>query len=106
MYICIKWSEIHSVMSDSLWPHGSQRIPVHGILQARKLDWYLPNPGIEPRSRIVGRFFTSWVTREALHITAISYHLWEQCPLTLKADNFLQMEPESCDARAGRKNEV
>ena len=40
-------------MSDSLQPHGL----VHGILQARVLEWVaihspgdLPNPGIEPRS--------------------------------------------------------
>ena len=39
---------------------------VHGILQARILEWVaflsgdLPNPGIEPRSpRIAGGFFTS-----------------------------------------------
>ena len=53
-------SESFSVMSDSLWLHG---YIVHGILQARKLEWVavpfskgssqprdLPNPGIEPRS--------------------------------------------------------
>ena len=41
---------VYSVMFDSL--------PVHGILQARILEWvdisfsgYLPDPGIEPRSR-------------------------------------------------------
>ena len=50
-----KWSESHSIMSDSLWPHGLYR--PHGVLQARILEWvafpfsrYLPNPGIEPRS--------------------------------------------------------
>ena len=47
-------SESHSVMSDSLRPHG---LYVHGILQARILEWVafpfsrdLPNPGIKPRS--------------------------------------------------------
>ena len=46
-------SESHSVISDSLQPHGL----VHGILQARILEWVaflfsrgLPNPGIKPRS--------------------------------------------------------
>ena len=46
-------SESHSVISDSLQPHGL----VHGILQARILEWVaflfsrgLPNSGIEPRS--------------------------------------------------------
>ena len=44
-----KVTESHSVMSDSLRPHG--------ILQARTLEWVafsspgdLPNPGIKPRS--------------------------------------------------------
>ena len=32
----------------------------------------LPNPGIKPRSRIAGGFFTVWLTREALMI-AISH---------------------------------
>ena len=46
-------SESHSVISDSLQPQGL----VHGILQARILEWVaflfsrgLPNPGIKPRS--------------------------------------------------------
>ena len=46
-------SESHSVVSDSLRPHGI----VHGSLQARILEWVaipspgdLPDPGIEPRS--------------------------------------------------------
>ena len=47
---------------------------VHGILQARILEWIafpfsrdLPNPGTEPRSsHIAGRFFTSWATRKTL----------------------------------------
>ena len=53
---------------------------VHGILQARILEWVaiasprgLPNPGLEPRSPalqavscISGGFFTNWATREAL----------------------------------------
>ena len=45
---------------------------VHGILQARILEWAafpspgdLLNPGIERVSRIAGGFFTSWATREA-----------------------------------------
>ena len=48
-------SESYLVMSDSLWPHGLYT--VHGILQARILEWVafsspgnLPNPGIKPRS--------------------------------------------------------
>ena len=53
-------------------PLGSS---VHGVLQARILEWgaisfsegNLPNPGIEPVSpALAGGFFTIWATREAL----------------------------------------
>ena len=48
----------HSVMSDSLWPHGPHQSPLsHGISQARILSGLLcpspgdlPDPRIEPRS--------------------------------------------------------
>ena len=55
--IVINWqseSENHSIVSNSLQPHD---YTVHGILQARILEWVvfpspgdLPNPGIKPRS--------------------------------------------------------
>ena len=62
-----------SVVSDSFvtpWTAAPPGSSVHGILQARTLEWVailllqgnLPNPGIEPasfRSCIVGRFFTA-----------------------------------------------
>ena len=59
-------SDNHSVMSDSLWPHG-----VHGILQARILEWVVipfSRGTSQPRDRtqvshIAGRFFISWATR-------------------------------------------
>ena len=61
-------SESRSVMSNSLPPHGL----VHGILQARILEWVaiafpgdLLNAGVEHRSPIAGGFFTSCATREA-----------------------------------------
>ena len=47
---------------------------VHGILQAKILEWVatspgdLPNPGIEPKSQVshmVGGFFANRATREA-----------------------------------------
>ena len=53
-----------SVVSDSLRPHG---LYVHGILQARIVEWvafpssrdsYQPRDGTQV-SRIAGRFFTS-----------------------------------------------
>ena len=71
----IRWNsenESGSVMSDSLQPHGL----VHGILQARILEWVafpFSKGSSQPRdwtqvSRIAGRFFTSWATREAQNI--------------------------------------
>ena len=59
-------SECHLVMSDSLWPHWE----VHGILQARILEWeWVAFPfsrgSSQPWDRtqvslIAGGFFTSW----------------------------------------------
>ena len=62
-----KWvSESHSVMSDSLWPHGLYS------LQARILEWVAvpfsrgsSQPSTWTRvSCIAGRLLTSWTTRE------------------------------------------
>ena len=64
----------HSVVSDSLWPMDC-RPPgssAHGILQAKILEWVaipFSRGSSRPRdqtqiSRIVGRFFTAWATRE------------------------------------------
>ena len=65
----------HSIMSDSLWPHGLSPpgSSVHGILQARILQWVAISfsRGISsPRdwtwvSCIAGKLFTEWATREA-----------------------------------------
>ena len=68
------WWLSHVWLSDSMdWsPQGSS---VHGILQARILEWVavFPSPGgsSQPRDQtqvfcIAGRFFIIWVTREAL----------------------------------------
>ena len=64
----------HSVVSNSLWPHELQpiRSSVYWILQARILEWVAKPSSREssqPRdrtqvSRITGRFFTNWATRE------------------------------------------
>ena len=73
-------------MSDSWWPHGLYSpwdsldpkdctppgSSVHGILQARILEW-VP-PGIFPSpclSCVAGRFFTNWATREACFISKL-----------------------------------
>ena len=74
------WSEVKwscSVVSDSLWPHGLCSPPgssVHGNLQARILEWVaisFSRGSSRPRdqthvSRIAGRCFNLWATREAL----------------------------------------
>ena len=62
-------SESRSVMSDSLQPHG---LYVHGILQARILEWVafpFSRESSQPRDRtqvfrIAGRFFTSSVVED------------------------------------------
>ena len=63
-------SQSHSVVSDSVTPWTA----VHGVLQARILKWvafpFSMGPS-QPRdqtqvSRIAGRFFSSWATREDL----------------------------------------
>ena len=64
-------SQSRSVVSDSLPPHGLYT--VHGILQARILEWVVfpfSSGSSQPRDRIqvspvAGGFFTSWTTREA-----------------------------------------
>ena len=76
LLLCVIWGlkthlcvlESCSVISNSLWPHG--------ILQARILKWVafpFSRGSSQPRyqtqvSHIAGRFFTSWVTREALSV--------------------------------------
>ena len=54
-----------SVMSDSFQLHGLPGFSVHGISQARILEWVaisfsISDPGIEPKSpALAGRFFTT-----------------------------------------------
>ena len=66
-----------SVMSDFLLPQGLYSLPgssVHGILQARILEWiaiFFSKGSSWPRDQaqvscIAGRFFTIWATRDAL----------------------------------------
>ena len=68
-------SETSSIMSDSLWPHGCS-LPgssVHGILQARVMDWVaipFSRRYSWPRDQtwvscIEGRLFTVLATRKA-----------------------------------------
>ena len=76
-------NQSRSVVFDSLRPSGT----VHGILQARILEWAavpFSRGSSQPRdgtqvSSIVGRFFTSWVTREV-------QEYWTRYPLPSPAD--------------------
>ena len=61
------------VVSDTLWPVHGLCCTVHGILQARILEWRAfpfcrgssQSSDQTQVSCITGRFFTSWATREA-----------------------------------------
>ena len=63
----------HSVVSESMWPHGLYSTSVHGILQDRTLEWVaipFSRRYSGPRewtwvSCIAGRLFIVWATREA-----------------------------------------
>ena len=70
------YSSFLTLVSDSLRPHrlcGPLGFSVHGILQARILEWVaisFSRGSSGPRDRILvsciaGRFFTVWATREA-----------------------------------------
>ena len=71
----LKWKWSHSVISDSLWPHGLYSLPgsyVHWIFEARILEWvavsfsrgYFQHRTLTPVSCIAGRLSTTWATRE------------------------------------------
>ena len=67
----LEWVFGHSVTSDSLRPHGFPS--VHGILQARILEWVVISSSrgsSQPKDQtldscMAGRFFASWATTEA-----------------------------------------
>ena len=69
-----------SVMSDSLWPHGVPDFSIHGILQARILEWVaisFSRGSSRPRdqtsvSYIAGRFFTVWATRKCQGFASVT----------------------------------
>ena len=66
----VKWSESHSVVSDSLQPHGLYS-PWNSPCKNTRMGSCSPSPGDLHNSdwtqvsRIAGGFFTSWATREA-----------------------------------------
>ena len=77
-------SESRLVVSNSLQPHT-----VHGIFQARILEWIAfpfsrgsSQPSVQTQvSHIVGRFFTSWTTREAHKQSSVYFSsVAQSCP--------------------------
>ena len=81
----LKWSEV-AQLCPTLWnpmdcslPGFSRPWDFPGIFQGRVLEWVaqgiFPTQGLNPFSRIVGRCFTLWATREALNILCI-YLFW------------------------------
>ena len=87
--VCVWVSQSRLTLCNSLGcsPPGSS---VHGILQARRLEWVaMPSSRGSSQlrdwtwvSRIAGRFFTSWATREYVHWVGIGLHyvfIWGVC---------------------------
>ena len=72
------------VFMDSLWPHELPGFSVHGIFQARILEWVaisFSGRSSWPRdwtqvSRIIGGRFTIWATREVLSVSNLWIILW------------------------------
>ena len=81
-------------MSDSLQPYGSMKYTVHGVLQARILEWIVfpfSRVSSQPRDwtqvcHIAGRFFTSWATRESQKYWSGSLSLLQQIFLTQESN--------------------
>ena len=70
----VKWSESHSVMSDSLWPYSPWNSPGQntGVGSCSLLQGiFQPRDGTQVSSS-AGGFFASWVTREAHSIKVLS----------------------------------
>ena len=100
-----------SVMSDSSRPRGlcPPGFSIHGILQARILDWVaiaFSRGSSWPRdqaqvSRIAGRFFTVWASREALgfHYHEPSKEVKELCrEVTKSITTELAQDPPGCSS--------
>ena len=99
-----KWKWNHSVVSNSLWPMDCS-LPsssVHGILQARILEWVaisFSRGCSQPRdqtwvSRIGGRCFNLWATREAhSHQGSLLQRIYTECTQLNRTDKNDQIIP-------------
>ena len=83
-----KWSESHSVMSSSLWPHRLYSLwnsPSQntGVGSLSLLQGIFPTQELNQASCIAGGFFTSWATKEAPLATQGHHqscmHGWKFC---------------------------
>ena len=80
-----QWSESLSVVSDSLWPHGLYNYTVHGILQAKILEWVAvpfstpdQNTGVGSCCLLQGIFQTQGLNPGLPHCRQILYQLSHQ----------------------------
>ena len=70
----------HSGVYDALWPHGLPRSSVHGISQARILEWVAISSSrvsSQPKdgtwvSCIAGKILYCWATGKALHLPKLT----------------------------------
>ena len=94
--VVLSESVSHSVVSNSLWPHGLYSPPgssAHGIIQARIWVAIPSSRGSSwPRDRtrlscIVGRFFTIWAIREAQYGIKLVGYL-EICKMSTVPDTW------------------
>ena len=90
----------HSVMSNSLRPHCLPGFSVHGILQARLLEWVASSfsrGSSWPRNRtwvshIAGRFFTIRATWKHTHTHTHRRRQWHPSPVLLPGSPTLQAD--------------
>ena len=82
MLLLREWSVSRPVVSNSLSPHVTPWSPpgssVHGILEARTVEWMLvpfSRASSQPRdqTQVSHRFFTNWAIKEALLLGEIFY---------------------------------
>ena len=83
---------------------------VHGILQARILEWVafpFSRGSSQPRdwTRISGRFFTSWATREAQYRPVTVTLKGGRCPLQITKPHNKQFKKDHCEHTGRRKSE-
>ena len=107
-----------SVMSDSLRPHGLNSLPVssvHGILQARILEWValpcpssrnLPSPGIKPWSLALQTDFLPSEPPGKPINTVVHAKLLQSCPTLCNPMNYSLLVSSVCGDSPGKNTGV